>query len=101
MYMGVVLNGTNGTTGVERLEEMMIIETLRTLQQTFITKSPISRSNTPFILNSLALSVSVVVDSATNPEYSSSPLINYSTKSYRRVNVSSSSEPAIKFSDRR
>ena len=101
MYMGVVLNGTNGTTGVERLEEMMIIETLRTLQQTFITKSPISRSNTPFILNSLALSVSVVVDSATNPEYSSSPLINSSTKSYRRVNVSSSSEPAIKFSDRR
>ena len=79
-YMVVVLNGlsgTNGTTGTERLEVMMMIETLKTLQQTFITKSPISRSNTPFILNSLALSVNVVVDSATNPEYSTSPLINY------------------------
>ena len=92
MYMGVVLNGlsgTNGTTGVEGLEVMMIIETLKTLQQTFITKSPISRSNTPFILNSLALSVNVVVDTAT-----SSPLINYSTKSCRKVNLSSSSNLA-------
>ena len=73
MYMGVVLNGLsgkNGTTGVERLEVMVIIETLRTLQHTFITKSPISRSNTHFILNSLALSVNVVVDSATNPDRS-------------------------------
>ena len=73
MYMGVVLNGlsgTNGTTGVERLEVMVIIETLRTLQHTFITKSPISRSNTHFILNSLALSVNVVVDSATKPDRS-------------------------------
>ena len=71
--MGVVLNGlsgTNGTTGVERLEVMVIIETLRTLQHTFITKSPISRSNTHFILNSLALYVNVVVDSATNPDRS-------------------------------
>ena len=73
MYMGVVLNGLsgkNGTTGVERLEVMVIIETLRTLQHTFITKSPISRSNTHFILNSLALYVNVVVDSATNPDRS-------------------------------
>ena len=73
MYMGVVLNGLsgkNGTTGVERLEVMVIIETLRTLQHTFITKSLISRSNTHFILNSLALSVNVVVDSATNPDRS-------------------------------
>ena len=73
MYMGVVLNGlsgTNGTTGVERLEVMVIIKTLRTLQHTFITKSPISRSNTHFILNSLALSVNLVVDSATNPDRS-------------------------------
>lgn len=103
--MGVVLigsSGTNGTTGVGRLEVMTIIETLSTLQQAFIVRSPISRWNTPSILNSFAFSFNVVVDSEmTNPEYSSSLWSSSSTNSCRRANVSASSEPDNNFSDLR
>ena len=101
MYMGVLVkdrSGTKGTTGVERLEVMIMIGILSKLEQTFIVKSPISRSNTPRILNSFALSFSVLV-SERNPEYSSSPLSSSSTNSCRRVNVSSSSHPDNKLRD--
>ena len=82
MYIGVLDNdrsGTKGTTGVERLQVIIMIGILKTLEQIFIVKSPISRSNTPGILNSFALSTNVLVVSERNPEYSPSPLSSSST----------------------
>ena len=74
--MGVWHNGWSGikgTTGVERFDVITITGIFRTLEQTFIVKSPISRSKTPRFLNSFAFSVNERVVSETNTENSFCP----------------------------
>lgn len=102
--MGVWHNGWSGikgTTGVEGFDVITITGIFRTLEQTFIVKSPISRSKTPRFLNSFAFSVNERVVSATNAENSFCPFSSSSTNNWRSVNVSPSSNPDNKLSDNR